>query len=278
MKRETLCALLSDVDATYIVQAHAPCKAKKAMHRRRHAMAAGLTAALLVAGAVAIGGLRTADGALVDTPNGQMASVCMREVYFNPIAAPVYAARRWYDPAQYDFVSWDAQAIAAYFGTDLTPAYVPPGLTASPANGTAQVVLDKDGAVVEDTVWLGFFHDFYEDGSPMLTQDVNACKGLTITASKRGLLGDCVYLLPEDETRTSKICGTAVQFGYRSMPHGPYDPQTHAPAGHYDLYVAEFERAGIQYQIVATQLQAEEIVKVAASLITGQSEIFVALE
>ena len=42
------------------------------------------------------------------------------------------------------------------------------------------------------------------------------------------------------------------------MPYGPYDPLTHAPAGHYDMYVAEFSLDGIQYQIVAEQLAFEE--------------------
>ena len=100
----------------------------------------------------------------------------------------------------------------------------PSGLVASSWNGTAKVILDKNDKVVDDTVWLNFYHDYYEDGSPKLTEGVTARKGFSITASKIGILSDCIYLLPENEVKTSDIDGTAVTFGYRSMPYGPYNP------------------------------------------------------
>ena len=74
--------------------------------------------------------------------------------------------------------------------------------------------------------------------------------------------------------KTSDIDGTAVTFGYRSMPYGPYNPNTHEPSGYYDMYVAEFEYDGIKYQIVAEQMEAEEVVKVVSSIICGE-EVFV---
>ena len=42
----------------------------------------------------------------------------------------------------------------------------------------------------------------------------------------------------------------------------------------YDMYVAEFEYDGIEYQIVAEQIEAEEVVKVVSSIIYGE-EVFV---
>lgn len=103
---------------------------------------------------------------------------------------------------------------------------------------------------------------------------MTARKGFSITASKIGILSDCVYLLPENEVKTSDIDGTAVTFGYRSMPYGPYNPDTHEPSGYYDMYVAEFEYDGIEYQIVAEQMEAEEVIKVVSSIIYGE-EVFV---
>ncbi len=97
-----------------------------------------------------------------------------------------------------------------------------------------------------------------------------AVKGFSITASKIGLLSGCIYLLPENEVKTSDIDGTAVTFGYRSMPYGPYDPDTHEPSGYYDMYVAEFEYDGIEYQLVAEQMEAEEVVKVVSSIIVDK--------
>lgn len=53
----------------------------------------------------------------------------------------------------------------------------------------------------------------------------------------------------------------------------PYDPETQKPSGYYDMYVAEFEQAGIEYQLVAEQLQAKELVKVVSSIIYGKEVI-----
>lgn len=53
------------------------------------------------------------------------------------------------------------------------------------------------------------------------------------------------------------------------MAYGPYDPITHEPSGHYDMYVAEFKQDGIEYQIVAEQMEQEELVKVVASILCG---------
>ena len=40
------------------------------------------------------------------------------------------------------------------------------------------------------------------------------------------------------------------------------------------MYVAEFEYDGIEYQIVAEQMEAEEVVKVVSSIIYGE-DVFV---
>ena len=193
--------------------------------------------------------------------------------WFLQIPGMTYAARIWRNPELYNHIQWDKNAVIEYYGKDLSPAYIPDDLTAANGNGTARVIVDKSGNIVEDTVGLNFYHNYYEDGSPKLTEGVTARKGFSITASKIGILSDCVYLLPENEVRTSDIDGAAVTFGYRSMPYGPYNPDTHEPSGYYDMYVAEFEYDGIEYQIVAEQMEAEEVVKVVLSIICGEEVI-----
>ena len=42
------------------------------------------------------------------------------------------------------------------------------------------------------------------------------------------------------------------------------------PSGYYDMYIAGFEHDGIAYQIVAEQIEAEELVKVVSSIICGE--------
>ena len=161
--------------------------------------------------------------------------ISMESISFNEVETLINAAPLWRDPELYDSIWWDRNDIIDYYGKDLTPVYVPDGLTAANGNGTAKVVADKSGNIVEDTVWLGFYHDYHENGHPKLTEGVTAYKGFFITVSKIGLLHDCLYLLPENEVITSDIDGTAVTFGYRPMPYGPYNPDTHDPAGYYDM-------------------------------------------
>lgn len=71
----------------------------------------------------------------------------------------------------------------------------------------------------------------------------------------------------------SDIAGTPVAIGYRAMSHGPYDPDTHEPAGYYDLYVAQFTLDGASFQIVADEMALEDVVKVTASIICPNQEI-----
>ncbi len=196
--------------------------------------------------------------------------VSMSSIVVNEIDMLVDAGRKPYDPKLYDEVNWDKDEVTDYYGKDLTPAYIPEELSPASANGKARVVVGKDGTVVEDTLWLNFYHDYYPDGSPKLTDGVAACKGFYLQASKIGIVDDCCFVLGEEEIRRSDIGGTSVTFGYRSMPYGPYDPVTHAPSGYYDLYVAEFELDGIEYKLVADQMELEELVKVVASVIYGE--------
>lgn len=207
------------------------------------------------------------------TPATSEIHVSMDHIFLNEVGALLDAARIWRDLELYDYIQWDRNDIIDYYGKDLTPVYVPDGLTAAIGNGTASVIADQRGNIVEDTVQLSFYHDYYEDGSPKMTEDVAATKGFLFTASKIGLLNDCLYLLPENEVKISDIDGTSVTFGYRSMPYGPYDPDTHEPSGYYDMYVAEFEYDGIEYKVVAEQMEAEEVVKVVSSIIYGEEVI-----
>ena len=143
----------------------------------------------------------------------------MHDICFNEIEAFLNAAPKWYDPGQYDTdVIWDRDEVMNYYGKDLTPPHIPDGLTAASGNGTARVVLEKNGKIVTDTAALGFYHDYYEDGIPKLTEDAAAVKGFSVTVSKIGLLNDSQYILPENEVKTLEIWGTPVSFGYRLMP------------------------------------------------------------
>lgn len=281
---------ISEVGDKYYEEA-ANYHCKKHGWIKRSAMAACFTVVLFTALSVLPNYFRQQGTTPPDNPNGVIVDnptnnsdddttpakseihISMDNISFNEVEAFMDAAPLWRDPEVYDRIWWDRNAVIDYYGKDLTPVYVPDGLTAANGNGTARVVADKSGNIVEDTVWLGFYHDYNEDGNPKLTEGVTARKGFSITVSKIGLLHDCLYILPENEVKTSDIDGTAVTFGYRPMPYGPNDPDTHEPSGYYDIYVAEFEHDGIEYEIVAEQMEAEEVVKVVSSIICGEEVI-----
>lgn len=170
-----------------------------------------------------------------------------------------------YNPETDDEVVWSKKDIVAYYGSDLTPAYIPNGLVASAYNSNSAVYIRQDGTVTEDTIQLGFYQ----------SEDMTVKQGFSITASKIGIIQTCLYLLPEDEVKTSNIERTEVTFGYRSMPYSPYHSETHEPSGYYDMYVAEFEKDGIEFQIVAQQMEAKELVKVVTSIIRGDANIII---
>ena len=61
--------------------------------------------------------------------------------------------------------------------------------------------------------------------------------------------------------------------GYRAMPYGPYDPQTHLPSGCYDFYLAQFTPGGMEYEIASYQLSLSEFLKIVASTISGRPDV-----
>ncbi len=204
-------------------------------------------------------------------------SISLNNITFNELSdMQVDASRLWRDPDLYEEVFWDENAVKEYYGKDLVPAYIPDGLLPGHGNGTGHAYIQKsDGKVIEDEMWLNFYHAYNDDGNPKQTEDVSAYKGLQLHASRLGILSCCLYILPENEVKTSDIGGISVTFGYRPMPYGPYDAETHEPSGFYDLYVAEFEFEGIDYRIVAEQMERNELVKVVSSIIFGEKEIIV---
>lgn len=207
-----------------------------------------------------------------NSPLPETPVIKMSEVYFyedTSLVEDVGMARKYYDPELYDTINWNKQDLNVYYGKELAPKYIPEGLSPSWGNDTATVIIGKDGTVALDDAWLSYYHDFYEDGSPKLTENVAAVKGFTINASKLGMPFQCGILVMPGDMKATDINGTEVFFGHRSMLYGPFDPETHEPSGYYDIYVAEFEFDGISFRVTTDQLEAEEIVKIVSSMICG---------
>lgn len=202
------------------------------------------------------------DSIVVDDPTPATPGVyiSLSDIRFNELEEMVSAALKAYDPALYDQLEWGKSEITAFYGDILKPTYRP--VNVEPTYHS-YIIADKSGNLESDTAWSYY----YESNQ---NTDNGCRRGFFITASKSGVLNDCIYLLPENEVVTSDVGGVAVTFGYRSVSYGPYDPATHEPSGYYDMYVAEFECGGISCQVVAEQMEAEEVVKVVASIICGE--------
>ncbi len=199
----------------------------------------------------------------------------MGTVAVNELGAQPDACRIWLDPEKYSEARWTKEDVRAYYGRDPFPAYVPEGLScpaAADPDETWLVYTNKsDGFMCVDQVGREYATEFYPDSGAV--SGALGGKTVSVRCSRLGLVTDCLYLLPEDEVRLTDIAGAAVTFGYRQMDHGPYDPDTHEPAGYFDLYTAEFTLDGVEYEIVTEGLPAEEIVKVTASIVTGSGEV-----
>lgn len=191
------------------------------------------------------------------------------EIIINEVTEEVGGARLYFDSAIYDEIKLDKSDILEYFGRELTPAYIPEGLTPSAWNeqGTTVFVRKEDGQIAYDHVWFSFYHDYYEDGSPKLTEDIAATKGFSLSVSRLGYPFECGIFSNLDGKGTTDINGTPVAFSHRSAPYGPYNPETHKPSGYYDEYIAEFETDGVFFRIVTYQLPADEIIRIVASIL-----------
>ena len=94
--------------------------------RKKHGWVkwAGLAACLALAVAAVLPSAAKQPAATPDTP-----SVVMSGVHINEMLPMIRdGSKVGYDPSLYDNVTWDNAAIAKYYGSDLTPAYIPDGL------------------------------------------------------------------------------------------------------------------------------------------------------
>lgn len=262
MNTEKLSDAIGEVGGKYYEEA-------ATYRRKKHGWVkwAGLAACLALAVAAVLSSAAKQPAAASVTPSVVMSGVHINEI----LPSSVDGSKVGYDPGLYDNVTWDSAAIAKYYGGDLTPAYIPEGLVPAESNGTASVYLTKDGKMVEDTVGLGFYHDYYADGSPKLTDGIAAVKGFSLEASRLGKPDDCCVAMPDGEAaETTDIGGVSVTFGHCELDYGPYDPDTHEPAGQYDRYTAEFTHDGVNYRITTDQLAQVEIVKIVSSIVFGE--------
>ena len=176
----------------------------------------------------------------------------------NELSGSVGADRLYFPPDVYDTATWSLEQFTEHWGKSILPSSLPKDLTEYQPGHAGEVMLTKEGELAYDVYHFTFAECFDESYDPLRRQ-------VTLSVSTLGQAKDAIY--PLEHPVLSHLNGVDVMFGHCSMPYGPYDPDTHAPAGESDVYVAEFTCGGIEHQLITENLTLEEAQKILLSLL-----------
>lgn len=176
----------------------------------------------------------------------------------NELSGSVGADRLYFPPETYDTAVWSFEQFIDHWGRSIRPSSLPKDLTESQPRHAGEVVLTKQGELAYDAYHFTFAESFDESYDPLRRR-------VTLSVSALGMAKDALY--PLEHPVFSQLNGVEVMFGHCSMPYGPYDPDTHAPAGQSDVYVAEFTCGGVEHQLITENLTLEEAQKILLSLL-----------
>lgn len=169
--------------------------------------------------------------------------------------------------------TWLPEDFYAYMGFE-PQLYRPDGLYESIANAISEVTVvrsNEDGRLLDGTLTLMCYTGFYDDGSPVLTEDVAATKGYTLEATPAGAEGDAIDYVLEDGSEVSTIADCDVRIWHVNAEAGPYDEETHEAATTYDWYYAEFTYRDVSFKLSCSQLDLETVVEVIRTIVTDES-------
>lgn len=187
------------------------------------------------------------------------------EIHFNELGSEGIAGNRLYfDPKETYQKQMTFSQLVDYLGRDIRPASIPKNLHSISVKDMAfTMICKKDGSILYDS-----FSFYYQEKPDNAEYDPLERK-LVISVSKTQLMSDCTYIWPRD-MRETRLNGHAVQLGKRKMHYGPYtvvESGDNTPAGYYDLFVADFHFAGLDYQVVADNLTKAEFIETLTSML-----------
>ena len=153
-----------------------------------------------------------------------------------------------------------------YLGRDPRPASLPEDLTVHTPDDSESVTLyrDAEGNAVNECVTYTFEAPLPDGVDYEPTQ-----RRLTLNVAK-GILPARDYLFLAEGTADSNIGGTPLTVTRSVMTYGPYDPETHEPAGSYELYSAEFLYNGVGYFLYSDNLTQQEFVDILCSILLSE--------
>ena len=166
-------------------------------------------------------------------------------------------------------VSWTKEQVEDYYSLNFDTITVPEDMKAeTDLSQGMSVWINDDGTMRFDGLQLYFAQDPPQQEYPEGTE-----RSLTLTASKIGLLNLSESLYLTDTVKTWTFQGTKITIGYCQADHAPYDETTHAPAGTYPVYTAEFEYNGALYRLIGQRVTRREIVTAVATLLSQGEEV-----
>ena len=165
--------------------------------------------------------------------------------------------------------TWTQEQVEDYYGLHFDTMEVPAEMQAqTDLSQGIPVWINDDGSMRFDGLKLYFTQDSSRQEYPEGTE-----KSLTLTASKIGLLNLSDSLYRTDTVETWRFQGVEITIGYCAMSCGSYDETTHAPAGAYPVYTAEFEYGGAQYRLVGQRISRRDMVTAVATLLSQGEEV-----
>ena len=196
------------------------------------------------------------------------------DIFFNELSElTADRALRNFDREIYEYRTWTEDEIEEWFGQNLSPFWMPEELETT----LAQTIIAPKGGEPEVDMISWLCYDSYDEYGPANSGGIPAPRGFDLTASRLGYAWGCyLYTLPEDKLEPTMVGDTAVIFGQRQMPYGPYDPETKEPAGTYTLCTAEFTtREGVSCYLVSHQLKPDEVIQIVYSLLCESYNVII---
>ena len=288
MNGKDLWNALGEIDPKYIQEAEELPKRTHSLRRGMQGMAACLAIVLLSTAIMApsllypswsgwsgigelmpehqqwLGGLLDGAPQQTEISSGGVMSISLSQVPVNQMELPEPASSHYPALMEEDRTHWTKAQAEEYYGLDLDVLSVPVGMEAvADLSGGMDVWINQDGSMRFDGLLLRYEKDSGEYPS-------GTCPSLTLRASKIGLLEASLPVYETDTVQTWEFQGTQITVGL-CQPE-VYD-ETGASTESYPVYVLSFTYQGAQFQLEGVRTDLAEMVRAAATLLSGEESV-----
>lgn len=285
MNGKDLWNALGEIDPKYIQEAEELPKRTHSLRRGMQGMAACLAIVLLSAAIMApsllhpswsgigglmpehlqwLGGLLTYAPQELDGSSSGVMSISLSQVPVNQMELSRPTGSHYPALMEEDRTHWTKAQAEEYYGLDFDVLSVPVGMEGvADLSGGMDVWINQDGSMRFDGLLLRYEKDSGEYPS-------GTCPSLTLRASKIGLLEASLPVYETEPVQTWEFQGTQITVGL-CQPEA-YD-KTGASTESYPVYVLSFTYQGAQFQLEGVRTNLAEMVRAAATLLSGEESV-----